>query len=121
MPDKTDITDRNGKFTFGGLKPGLYLVVRRDAAEGNEAYVEDKRVYSNILYRILHNPKKALRKRKAFFIMIAALCECLRFAADFNPSQRLFLFCRRNARTFIVIETVAYMQLPIKVSSKIIS
>ena len=83
MPDKTDITDRNGKFTFGGLKPGLYLVVRRDAAEGNEAYVEDKRVYSNILYRILHNPKKALRKRKAFFIMIAALCECFRFAADF--------------------------------------
>ena len=65
--------------------------------------------------------KKALRKRKAFFIMIAALCECFRFAADFNPSQRLFLFCRRNARTFIVRETVAYMQLPIKVSSKIIS
>ena len=26
--------------------------------------------------------------------MIAALCECFRFAADFNPSQRLFLFCR---------------------------
>ena len=66
-------------------------------------------------------PKKALRKRKAFFIMIAALCECFRFAADFDPSQRLFLFCRRNARTFIVRETVAYMQLPIKVSSKIIS
>ena len=66
-------------------------------------------------------PKKALRKRKAFFIMIAALCECFRFAADFNPSQRLFLFCRRNARTFSVRETVAYMQLPIKVSSKIIS
>ena len=41
-------------------------------------------------------PKKALRKRKAFFIMIAALCECFRFAADFNPSQRLFLFCKRN-------------------------
>ncbi|MFQ7152803.1 hypothetical protein [Gemmiger formicilis] len=39
-------------------------------------------------------PKKALRKRKAFFIMIAALCECFRFAVDFNPSQRLFLFCR---------------------------
>ena len=39
-------------------------------------------------------PQKALRKRKAFFIMIAALCECFRFAADFNPSQRLFLFCR---------------------------
>jgi len=66
-------------------------------------------------------PKKALRKRKAFSIMIAALCECFRFAADFNPSQRLFLFCRRNARTFSVRETVAYMQLPIKVSSKIIS
>ena len=66
-------------------------------------------------------PKKALRKRKAFFIMIAALCECFRFAADFNPSQRLFLFCRRNSRTFIVRETVAYMQLPIKVSSQIIS
>ena len=30
-------------------------------------------------------------------------------------------FCRRNARTFSVRETVAYMQLPIKVSSKIIS
>lgn len=28
--------------------------------------------------------------------MIAALCECFRFAADFNPSQRLFLFCKRN-------------------------
>ncbi len=28
-------------------------------------------------------PKKALRKRKAFFIMIAALCECFRFAVDF--------------------------------------
>lgn len=28
-------------------------------------------------------PKKALRKRKAFFIMIAALCECFRFAIDF--------------------------------------
>ena len=66
-------------------------------------------------------PKIALRKRKAIFIMIVALCECFRFAADFNPSQRLFLFCRRNSRTFIVRETVAYMQLPIKVSSKIIS
>ena len=66
-------------------------------------------------------PKIALRKRKAIFIMIGALCECFRFAADFNPSQRLFLFCRRNSRTFSVRETVAYMQLPIKVSSKIIS
>lgn len=45
--------------------------------------------------------KKALRKRKAFFIMIAALCECFRFAADFNPSQRLFLFCRRVGEKFI--------------------
>ena len=42
-------------------------------------------------------PKKALRKRKAFSIMIAALCECFRFAADFNPSQWLFLFCRSNS------------------------
>ena len=46
-------------------------------------------------------PKKALRKRKAFFMMIAALCECFRFAADFNPSQRLFLFCRRVGEKFI--------------------
>ena len=46
-------------------------------------------------------PKKALRKRKAFFIMIAALCECFRFAADFNPSQRLFLFCRGVGEKFI--------------------
>ena len=46
-------------------------------------------------------PKKALRKRKAFFIMIAALCECFRFAADFNPSQRLFLFCRGLGEKFI--------------------
>ena len=46
-------------------------------------------------------PKKALRKRKAFFIMIAALCECFRFAADFDPSQRLFLFCRRVGEKFI--------------------
>ena len=46
-------------------------------------------------------PKKALRKRKAFFIMIAALCECFRFAADFDPSQRLFLFCRGVGEKFI--------------------
>lgn len=46
-------------------------------------------------------PKKALRKRKAFFIMIAALCECFRFAADYNPSQRLFLFCRGVGEKFI--------------------
>lgn len=46
-------------------------------------------------------PKKALRKRKAFFIMIAALCECFRFAADFCPSQRLFLFCRGVGEKFI--------------------
>ena len=46
-------------------------------------------------------PKTALRKRKAFFIMIAALCECFRFAADFNPSQRLFLFCRGVGEKFI--------------------
>ena len=46
-------------------------------------------------------PKKALRKRKAFFIMIAALCECFHFAADFNPSQRLFLFCRGVGEKFI--------------------
>ncbi len=46
-------------------------------------------------------PKKAIRKRKAFFIMIAALCECFRFAADFNPSQRLFLFCRGVGEKFI--------------------
>ena len=41
MPDKTGVTDHNGKLTFGGLKPGLYLVVRCDAAEGNEAYILD--------------------------------------------------------------------------------
>ena len=46
-------------------------------------------------------PKKALRKRKAFFIMIAALCECFHFAADFNSSQRLFLFCRGVGEKFI--------------------
>ena len=46
-------------------------------------------------------PQKALRKRKAFFIMIAALCECFRFAADFDPSQRLFLFCRGVGEKFI--------------------
>ena len=40
------------------------------------------------------------------FLMIAALCECFRFAADFCPSQRLFLFCRRNSRTFNVRDTV---------------
>ena len=33
--------------------------------------------------------------------MIAALCECFRFAADFNPSQRLFLFCRGVGEKFI--------------------
>ena len=36
-----------------------------------------------------------------FFITIAALCECFRFAADFNPSQRLFLFCRGVGEKFI--------------------
>ena len=41
VPDKTGVTDRNGKLTFGGLKPGLYLVVRCDVAEGNEAYILD--------------------------------------------------------------------------------
>ena len=30
--------------------------------------------------------------QQPLFIMIAALCECFRFAADFNPSQRLFCF-----------------------------
>lgn len=33
VPEKTGVTDHNGKLTFGGLKPGLYLVVRCDAAE----------------------------------------------------------------------------------------
>ena len=33
--------------------------------------------------------------------MIAALCECFRFAVDFNPSQRLFLFCRGVGEKFI--------------------
>ena len=41
VPDKTGVTDHNGKLTFGGLKPGLYLVVRCDAAEENEAYILD--------------------------------------------------------------------------------
>jgi len=87
----------------------------------------------NLLHMLLFSQKHAFyfsilrikeglsHVQQPLFIMIAALCECFRFAADFNPSQRLFLFCRRNARTFIVRETVAYMQLPIKVSSKIIS
>ena len=39
--------------------------------------------------------------QQPLFIMIAALCECFRFAADFNPSQRLFLFCRRVGEKFI--------------------
>ena len=39
--------------------------------------------------------------QQPLFIMIAALCECFRFAADFNPSQRLFLFCRGVGEKFI--------------------
>ena len=63
-------------------------------------------------------------KNREFFNIFSpkyTAADTFHFAADFNPSQRLFLFCRRNARTFIVRETVAYMQLPIKVSGKIIS
>ena len=41
-------------------------------------------------------PQTALRKRKAVFIMIAALCECFRFAADFCQSQRLFSFWQKG-------------------------
>ena len=48
--------------------------------------------------------------------MIAAI-----LAADLDKSQRLNLHFERNSRTFSVMETVAYMQLPIKVSNKIIS
>ena len=47
--------------------------------------------------------------------------DCRILAADLDKSQRLILYFERNSRTFSVMETVAYMQLPIKVSSKIIS
>ena len=38
-----------------------------------------------------------------------------------NCNLRCKYCFERNSRTFSVMETVAYMQLPIKVSSKIIS
>ena len=41
--------------------------------------------------------------------------DCRILAADLDKSQRLILYFERNSRTFSVMETVAYMQLPIKV------
>ena len=60
--------------------------------------------------------KQPYGKRKAVFFN-----DCRILAADLDKSQRLILYFERNSRTFSVMETVAYMQLPIKVSSKIIS
>ncbi|WP_337808118.1 hypothetical protein, partial [Gemmiger sp.] len=47
--------------------------------------------------------------------------DCRILAADLDKSQRLILYFERNSRTFSVMETVAYMQLPIKVSNRTIS
>ncbi|WP_291232304.1 hypothetical protein, partial [Gemmiger sp.] len=47
--------------------------------------------------------------------------DCRILAANLDKSQRLILYFERNSRTFSVMETVAYMQLPIKVSNRTIS